>query len=914
MQQDGRSLRRSLEEERLSAEDALAPLARAANEAPTLQERIDAYRALGEISGRAFDASWDTAERAAFLLLEAARDADAPLERVGLLHAMGRGFRNLWLLPYVHSRLSDDDETVVGAAISAAGGLALPALEEAIASGFLGENVAPRLRLTAISALGRMGAESASTRLVPFVTRAPTDAAAALAALTEIRSRVGETAALEVLSRDPSREVLVAAIRYLAEVGNADVLRTLRRLARDEDADLRIEAGLASRAFKAERSKDAGERILAAITERDRAVRAVLARRLRTLPVESVLEQGELLLSEDPEGVIQIIAEVRAPEITKLLLRLAEDETLDVAVRARAAGAIEANEPWERDALADLVDRSSIESVRATAARTLGAFASPAFVLDRLAKLADDRAASLRAALLWALQLAARPDDLQGELRARAEALVKRALADSDPFVRRRAAYVAGNLHATALVPELIELARNETDAPDLRVAAMVGLSEIGETDRISDLVFLFNREDDPRVLGVASRAIERSLDSEDSKDNQALERVRDRLRKLVASNDGRVRAAAARVAGLTKNAVPTETIAKLAADPAPRVREQAVTALGRIGGKEAEPALMRALDDADSAICERAAFALLAIASTKGIERVLDYVSRTVDRAAALRVASRIALREESPEILEALRAALERTDHDDPVYETLLMLKVTALEATRPIKTSGVSIDAAIAEAFPMWVRLSTVRGFEPLAKSLRTAEMLYTSTVRDPGESSDLSAAIVLWMKCLEGYMHAWLAPRLRTLQEQPSTLWELSDRLMGTAWPAYQRYLVDRWNDPVKIGALSVEVPLRSVVNALREFQERRCKSLDSPASVTEWSRMMLFFAVDHPSGPRNVLKVACKDPDRAVRLAHKLHVLAQVRNAVTHRSVAGASTLGEFRRAYYAAFEELTGMA
>jgi hypothetical protein len=55
-------------------------------------------------------------------------------------------------------------------------------------------------------------------------------------------------------------------------------------------------------------------------------------------------------------------------------------------------------------------------------------------------------------------------------------------------------------------------------------------------------------------------------------------------------------------------------------------------------------------------------------------------------------------------------------------------------------------------------------------------------------------------------------------------------------------------------------------------------------------------------------------VKCLDTDRAVRLAHRLQVLAQVRNAVTHRSIAGAATLEEFRRTYYATFEELTTMA
>ena len=72
--------------------------------------------------------------------------------------------------------------------------------------------------------------------------------------------------------------------------------------------------------------------------------------------------------------------------------------------------------------------------------------------------------------------------------------------------------------------------------------------------------------------------------------------------------------------------------------------------------------------------------------------------------------------------------------------------------------------------------------------------------------------------------------------------------------------------------------------------------------------------MLFFAVDHASGPKNILAVECHDTEHGVRLAHRLHVLAQVRNAVTHRAVASASTLEEFRRSYYAAFADLTKLA
>jgi hypothetical protein len=337
------------------------------------------------------------------------------------------------------------------------------------------------------------------------------------------------------------------------------------------------------------------------------------------------------------------------------------------------------------------------------------------------------------------------------------------------------------------------------------------------------------------------------------------------------------------------------------------------MTALGRAHGAAAKDSLEHGLADVDASVQERAAEALLASGAADAPAQVLAFASRATDRAAAARLVARVALPPGDPvPLLDVLRDVLARTNADDATYEPLLALRVAALESARPAPSSRPSVDATIASLFPTWPRLAAARGFEPLGKSLRTAEMLFAATAA--AADADCSGAIVLWMKCLEGYLHAWLGPRLRGLQQQPAALWDLADRLGGAAWPAYQRFLEGRWQDPVAVGALSVEVPLRSVVNALRDFQDRRIRSVDSPASVTEWSRLMLFFAVDHPAGPKNLLKVSSRDPERAVRLAHRLQVLAQVRNAVTHRTVAAAATVAEFRRAYYAAFEELTALA
>src|SRR4051812_42971371 len=164
MGDDARTVRQRLEHGEMTAGDALPTLASAALAAPTRAARLEACRLLGDLAGRALGAEWETAERAAFALLEAARVADTAADRRGVITAMGRGFRNIWLLPFVHRRLSDKDPTIAAAALDAAGGLGFPALEEAVAA-FTAEGAPPMLRRAAISALGRMGATSAVDRL-----------------------------------------------------------------------------------------------------------------------------------------------------------------------------------------------------------------------------------------------------------------------------------------------------------------------------------------------------------------------------------------------------------------------------------------------------------------------------------------------------------------------------------------------------------------------------------------------------------------------------------------------------------------------------------------------------------------------------------------------------------------------------
>jgi HEAT repeat protein len=939
-----RDLRIRLEHGEANPMEAVTTLAVAAIEAPTRSDRLEACRLLGDLAGRAMGAEWDAAERAAFALLEAARVADTAADRRGVIAAMGRGFRNIWLLPFVHRRLSDKDPTIAAAALDAAGGLGFPALEEAVAA-FVGEGVPADLRRAAISALGRMGATSAVDRLVPLVPGDPTEAAAALTALTEIRDPSGRQAALDALEGELEPEVQIAAVRYLAELGALEVLPVLRRLARSGDAEIRIAAGAASRSLKAERDRDAGERFLIALSEPDRAVRAVLARRLRTLPVKDVIEQADILLSDDAAGVVQVLCEIRDPEITRYFLKLAAREDLPIAVRARAIGSIEADQTWERDELAKVAHRADgDDSLRASAIQAMGAFATSTELLERVADLAASKTPAIRGALLWALQLARRPGDRSDG--AAIAKLVEPMLDDPDPMVRRRASYVAGNLGLDKLAPALArrltimddEGAPDAGDADpgssnsgmfssaaiavpvttlpgkrsgnpaDLRLAAYVALGELGMPGVIPQVVAAVRREDDPRVLGAASNALIAA-----NADASALAPLAGRASQLLTAPDRRLREAGAEIAGLLVGAVPASAIAPLAKDDAPSVRGAAVWALGRIADAASEKTLLAAFSDDDATIHERAAAGLLRLGTPAALAQAVRFVAGDGDPTARGTLAAALHIPPAHAEQLTPLiDEALAKVHADDPAFEALVRIKL-ATHVSQSAAADAIDVDAELASVFPSFPQLTKLAGFDGLVRSLRTAESLFHTTGGNP--QADLSPPITLWMKVLENYVHAWLGPRMATLQRDPNVLFDYVDRVIGGSWNGFSRWIEPKWKDPQDVGTARVDIPLRSIPNAVRELQERKRKRLDSPLSVTEWARLMVLFAVDHPStGFRNLFKLGGKSSERTIALGHRLHTLAAVRNLVTHRASAGAATLSAFRRAYYSAFEDLVALA
>jgi HEAT repeat protein len=340
------------------------------------------------------------------------------------------------------------------------------------------------------------------------------------------------------------------------------------------------------------------------------------------------------------------------------------------------------------------------------------------------------------------------------------------------------------------------------------------------------------------------------------------------------------------------------------------------VWALGKLADPSTEAALLAAFRDDDPAVHERAAAGLLRLGTPAALAQAVAFVGGDADPAARAAIAGALAAAPPAPSapLAAAIDTALAKVAPDDPAFEPLLALKLATVESSdaRP----AIDVDAEIGAAFPSFAQLTKLAGFDALVRSLRTAESLYHSSAGTA--DADLSPPITLWMKVLENYVHAWLSPRLAGLQRDPASLFDYVDRVIGGSWQGYQRWLEPKWRDTMEVGGAKVEIPLRAIPNAVRELQEHRRKRLDSPLSVTEWARLLVLFAVDHPSGFKNLFKLGSptqpKAAERTVALAHRLHSLAAVRNLVTHRASAGAQTLAAFRKSYYSAFEDLVALA
>ena len=283
-----------------------------------------------------------------------------------------------------------------------------------------------------------------------------------------------------------------------------------------------------------------------------------------------------------------------------------------------------------------------------------------------------------------------------------AEGRVEKALADSDPGVRRGAALGLGNLPRSA-ARRLALAALADADA-DVRIAALRVVVETAEED-LGGRLAPWLSDPDARIRLAAAEALGARPST------LALPA----LGRASSDADARVRAAVARALGASQSPEAVVPLLGRLDDAAPDVRREVVSALGRLGDRRAVVPLLGKVQDSAGAVRRAAARALgwlgdpragsalvLVLRDSDPEVRVaaLDAVGRLRDTSAVSSVVAELAENDASvraaaaralgllgtPPALAALLAELGRADGDpEPIVRALVLAGPAALPALR-------------------------------------------------------------------------------------------------------------------------------------------------------------------------------------------------------------------------------------
>ena len=158
----------------------------------------------------------------------------------------------------------------------------------------------------------------------------------------------------------------------------------------------------------------------------------------------------------------------------------------------------------------------------------------------------------------------------------------------------------------TQVRERLLEVARDQSQAPRLRASALAALGYFSDMETAEELAAGFSNPD--LRLG-AVRAMGRTADP----------RWTDRLMPVLGSDDPQLRREAARALGEIEDERAVSPLVELVDDPAQEVRLAVIEALGHIGGEGAREALLYLAEAPEDDIREAAERALEEIEAAEG-------------------------------------------------------------------------------------------------------------------------------------------------------------------------------------------------------------------------------------------------------------------------------------------------------
>ena len=452
--------------------------------------------------------------------------------------------------------------------------------------------------------------------------------------------------------------------REACEVARAlPSLRALAPLARtlgDPDAEVR---SAAAEALGHQASEEAVPPLLGRLDDPTPAVRVQIVGALARLrdaravvPLVGKIEDSAPEVREAVARALSALGDTRASSALLLALRdqnaEVRREALSALGRLRAADAVDAIAPF-------IADRTP--ALRLTVMEALGRIATPEAIKMLVGALGtgDDAQGSLDRTPVRDALVAAGPQ---------AVPFLHAALAGSpSPPVATAAAWVLGELHATAQAPAIVAAMRRGA----LSVAAALHALAGAGTEAEVPVVLEFVTDPSPTVRDEALRAAMALLDP-NRPDGRAVEPLAAALRDPRPSASERARLAA--LLGRTGAPRAAPLLVALTHSSDPSLRLAAIDALGSLGptissqavDADVDDALLDALRSADPPVRLRAAIAL----SRRGGARARDAMVRELDEGTEVDRAA----------VLTALGGILNRVPTDASVRELAGAMTVAA------------------------------------------------------------------------------------------------------------------------------------------------------------------------------------------------------------------------------------------
>ncbi len=433
-------------------------------------------------------------------------------------------------------------------------------------------------RIAAVIALGRVGDRRAVPALLDLLRHDPELVVITAGAL----ARIGDPRALEplldVLSR-PETAVRQAAIAALNSLGHPDLPARTETLLHSPNALVRESAARIVGYFG---FANCVEPFLALFRDPDENVRRAAAESVAYLEDPRVLSVLDRAIHDDTPRVrasaAQGLGQTGRHEAVPLLIAALEDA--DAWVRyfaARALGQLGAPEVLEP--LAALIQRDSANHVRAAALEAIGCLGGSR-AASVLAPFVESPDGDLARSAIHALGLVSHPDALPPLMAVIRSALVDRRLDAVEALGERGGNGVAGALQWVAAVDADAHVAQR----------AIAALARLGTPEAIAALIAL-TADASRRDLCVAGLA--GTGDTQIALVAQGLKHVHATVRCAVAEALARKKCPAA-----------TERLCEGLDDEDGSVRLATITALGRLGSRQAERRLAAlARTDPDAAV-----------------------------------------------------------------------------------------------------------------------------------------------------------------------------------------------------------------------------------------------------------------------------------------------------------------------